>query len=117
MALGLQQKNRTIELVKLLGSKVNNTIHHPSAPGVEASHLTSTSCSGQKAIDVRISSSEHRLRDVYFLTPILCIHCKDYIWGSGKVGTQCLGKCIFLLHTFNLHNVERQRFQRCKLYL
>lgn len=24
-----------VELVELLGSKVNNTIHHPSAPGVD----------------------------------------------------------------------------------
>lgn len=28
-----------VESVKLLGSEVNNTIHHPSALGVEASHV------------------------------------------------------------------------------
>lgn len=28
-----------IKLVKLLGSAVNNTIHHPSAPGIAASNV------------------------------------------------------------------------------
>lgn len=28
-----------VELVKLLGSEVNNTIHHPSALGVAASNV------------------------------------------------------------------------------
>ncbi|KAF7398831.1 hypothetical protein HZH66_006728 [Vespula vulgaris] len=31
----------------------------------------------------------HNLEDVYFITPILCKHCEDYIWGSGKVGVAC----------------------------
>ncbi|XP_036142290.1 phosphatidylinositol 3-kinase regulatory subunit alpha isoform X2 [Monomorium pharaonis] len=31
----------------------------------------------------------HVLVDVYFVTPILCKHCEDYIWGTGKVGVKC----------------------------
>ncbi|KAI4493664.1 hypothetical protein M0804_001840 [Polistes exclamans] len=31
----------------------------------------------------------HNFEDVYFITPILCKHCEDYIWGSGKVGVAC----------------------------
>ncbi|XP_024940412.1 phosphatidylinositol 3-kinase regulatory subunit alpha isoform X5 [Cephus cinctus] len=31
----------------------------------------------------------HTLADVYFVTPILCVHCEDYIWGTGKVGVKC----------------------------
>ncbi|KAI4504052.1 hypothetical protein M0802_000523 [Mischocyttarus mexicanus] len=31
----------------------------------------------------------HNLENVYFITPILCKHCEDYIWGSGKVGVAC----------------------------
>ncbi|KAL2735312.1 phosphatidylinositol 3-kinase regulatory subunit alpha-like isoform X2 [Vespula squamosa] len=34
----------------------------------------------------------HNLEDVYFITPILCKHCEDYIWGSGKVGVACKEK-------------------------
>ncbi|KAM0736327.1 Protein kinase C [Formica fusca] len=35
------------------------------------------------------NSYNHILVDVYFVTPILCKHCEDYIWGTGKVGTKC----------------------------
>ncbi|XP_078049430.1 uncharacterized protein LOC144476405 [Augochlora pura] len=35
--------------------------------------------------------SDHDLVDVYFLTPILCKHCEDYVWGTGKVGVKCKG--------------------------
>ncbi|XP_043281420.1 phosphatidylinositol 3-kinase regulatory subunit alpha isoform X2 [Venturia canescens] len=31
----------------------------------------------------------HVLLDVYFVTPILCLQCEDYIWGVGKVGVKC----------------------------
>ncbi|KAK7868735.1 hypothetical protein R5R35_002537 [Gryllus longicercus] len=33
--------------------------------------------------------AQHRIIGVYFLTPILCRHCNDYIWGTGKVGVKC----------------------------
>ncbi|XP_054005763.1 phosphatidylinositol 3-kinase regulatory subunit alpha isoform X2 [Hylaeus anthracinus] len=35
------------------------------------------------------SKNDHVLVDVYFLTPILCKHCEDYVWGTGKVGVKC----------------------------
>ncbi|KYM78290.1 Protein kinase C, partial [Atta colombica] len=35
------------------------------------------------------NSYNHVLVDVYFVTPILCKHCEDYIWGTGKVGVKC----------------------------
>ncbi|XP_017799354.1 PREDICTED: protein kinase C delta type-like [Habropoda laboriosa] len=35
--------------------------------------------------------NNHVLIDVYFLTPILCKHCEDYVWGTGKVGVKCKG--------------------------
>ncbi|GAB1862862.1 Phorbol-ester/DAG-type domain-containing protein [Camponotus japonicus] len=35
------------------------------------------------------NSYNHILVDVYFVTPILCKHCDDYIWGTGRVGTKC----------------------------
>ncbi|XP_029034071.2 phosphatidylinositol 3-kinase regulatory subunit alpha isoform X2 [Osmia bicornis bicornis] len=34
-------------------------------------------------------NNNHVLVDVYFLTPILCKHCEDYVWGTGKVGVHC----------------------------
>lgn len=34
----------------------------------------------------------HVLVEVFFVTPILCLYCKDYIWGSGKQGSQCKSK-------------------------
>lgn len=33
--------------------------------------------------------NNHVLVDVYFVTPILCKHCEDYVWGTGKVGVKC----------------------------
>lgn len=35
------------------------------------------------------NSYNHILIDVFFVTPILCKHCEDYIWGPGKVGVKC----------------------------
>lgn len=32
---------------------------------------------------------KHSLEDTNFLTPILCKHCNDFIWGSGNVGKKC----------------------------
>lgn len=31
----------------------------------------------------------HNLKTVFFLTPILCGHCGDYIWGTGNQGVAC----------------------------
>ncbi|XP_055857695.1 uncharacterized protein LOC129920486 isoform X2 [Episyrphus balteatus] len=31
----------------------------------------------------------HNLKSVFFLTPILCAHCGDYIWGTGNQGVSC----------------------------
>nr|CAH7740145.1 unnamed protein product [Callosobruchus chinensis] len=72
-----------VECVKLLGSEVGKTIHHPSACGVEVS---------DSKIEGDYKLPEHKLEDVYFLTPILCKHCRDYIWGQGHVGVKCKGK-------------------------
>ncbi|XP_077261797.1 uncharacterized protein LOC143897217 isoform X1 [Temnothorax americanus] len=38
------------------------------------------------------NSYNHVLVDAYFVTPILCKHCEDYIWGTGKVGVKCKDK-------------------------
>ncbi|XP_055921983.1 phosphatidylinositol 3-kinase regulatory subunit alpha isoform X2 [Eupeodes corollae] len=31
----------------------------------------------------------HSLKTVFFLSPILCAHCGDYIWGTGNQGVSC----------------------------
>ncbi|CAL7946402.1 unnamed protein product [Xylocopa violacea] len=33
--------------------------------------------------------NNHVLIDIYFLTPVLCKHCEDYVWGTGRVGVKC----------------------------
>ncbi|KAK9308253.1 hypothetical protein QLX08_001718 [Tetragonisca angustula] len=38
--------------------------------------------------------SNHILIDIYFLTPILCKHCEDYVWGTGRVGVKCKGELL-----------------------
>ncbi|CAH0394038.1 unnamed protein product [Bemisia tabaci] len=43
-------------------------------------------------------SHEHQLTGAYFITPILCRHCNDYIWGCGIVGHRC-ENCFACLHT------------------
>ncbi|XP_011707784.1 PREDICTED: uncharacterized protein LOC105462683 isoform X2 [Wasmannia auropunctata] len=40
------------------------------------------------------NSYNHVLADVYFVTPILCKHCEDYIWGTGKVGVKCKAESV-----------------------
>ncbi|KAJ8980585.1 hypothetical protein NQ317_018712 [Molorchus minor] len=69
-----------VECVKLLGSEIGKTIHHPSACGVEVSN---------NKLETENKPLEHRLDDVYFCTPILCKHCKDYISGQGHIGVKC----------------------------
>lgn len=73
-----------VECVKLLGSQVNNTLHHPSAPGLVEDP----------------KNDGHQLVEVYFVRPVLCDCCGDYIWGSGRVGTSCKGKCFHVFWVF-----------------
>ncbi|GFY76866.1 hypothetical protein TNIN_174401 [Trichonephila inaurata madagascariensis] len=40
---------------------------------------------------IKRSYNQHSLIKVYFLTPVLCRHCRDYIWGTGKIGVKCEG--------------------------
>ncbi|KAL1492373.1 hypothetical protein ABEB36_010629 [Hypothenemus hampei] len=63
-----------VEQVKLLGKEVNKKIHHPSEIGVPESENI---------------PPDHKLEGIYVLTPILCKHCKDYIWGQGYIGVKC----------------------------
>lgn len=37
------------------------------------------------------NTNRHNLVTVFFVTPILCLHCKDYIWGRGRQGVSCKG--------------------------
>ncbi|KAL7287307.1 hypothetical protein TKK_0018431 [Trichogramma kaykai] len=43
-------------------------------------------------------SADHVLVNVFFVTPVLCDFCKDYIWGTGERGVKCKGKSKFLLN-------------------
>ncbi|XP_033213327.1 phosphatidylinositol 3-kinase regulatory subunit alpha isoform X2 [Belonocnema kinseyi] len=45
-------------------------------------HVSKASTSGRTEYD-------HILEDIYFVSPVLCAHCEDYIWGTGKVGFKC----------------------------
>uniref|UniRef100_A0A6P7GN99 Protein kinase C delta type-like n=1 Tax=Diabrotica virgifera virgifera TaxID=50390 RepID=A0A6P7GN99_DIAVI len=44
---------------------------------------------------------DHKFDDVFFLTPVLCRHCKDYIWGQGHIGVTCRD-CHACFHNFCL---------------
>ncbi|XP_050076133.1 uncharacterized protein LOC126563530 [Anopheles maculipalpis] len=37
----------------------------------------------------RTSNRAHAPEFVYFVTPIICLFCQDYIWGLGRQGGQC----------------------------
>jgi len=58
----------------------------------------STWTSSQVQQQPAINPTNHRLVDVFFLTPVLCSHCRDYIWGTGKVGVKCEGKSITFIY-------------------
>ncbi|GAB6022370.1 hypothetical protein CHUAL_006488 [Chamberlinius hualienensis] len=36
-----------------------------------------------------LPNAKHKLRNVFFLSPVMCPHCCDYIWGEGHVGVKC----------------------------
>ncbi|XP_037791584.1 uncharacterized protein LOC119586927 [Penaeus monodon] len=52
------------------------------------SSLSSTPHTGSRRSSSGQSSPsvQHNLGPAYFLTPVLCVHCNDYIWGSGQGG-------------------------------
>lgn len=42
-----------------------------------------------------VPARKHRFVEAYFVKPVLCRHCHDYIWGTGPVGVKCesCGQC------------------------
>ncbi|KAK0083391.1 hypothetical protein PV325_008857 [Microctonus aethiopoides] len=61
----------------------------------ESSYVTLSNGPFAYVVEPTIPDSDkyvHNLIDVYFVTPILCVQCEDYIWGTGKVGVKCSGK-------------------------
>uniref|UniRef100_U5ETW2 Putative adaptor for phosphoinositide 3-kinase n=1 Tax=Corethrella appendiculata TaxID=1370023 RepID=U5ETW2_9DIPT len=44
-----------------------------------------------------IINKYHTLVPVYFVTPIICLLCRDYIWGLGSQGKQCIN-CLSCYH-------------------
>ncbi|CAH0562412.1 unnamed protein product [Brassicogethes aeneus] len=81
-----------VDCLKLIQQDLlnNSIIHHPTAIEAPFSSLN------VKDPEIR---PQHRLIDVYFLTPILCKHCDDYIWGQGSVGVKCKD-CHACFHNF-----------------
>ncbi|XP_014206200.1 phosphatidylinositol 3-kinase regulatory subunit alpha isoform X2 [Copidosoma floridanum] len=53
------------------------------------------------------SSKGHVLDGVYFVTPILCVFCEDYIWGTGKVGVKCK-ECHACFHNLCAERAEQR---------
>ncbi|XP_071799761.1 phosphatidylinositol 3-kinase regulatory subunit alpha-like isoform X2 [Asterias amurensis] len=43
------------------------------------------------------SGNGHRLVEQGLVTPVLCKHCNDYVWGTGKIGLQC-EDCNLMYH-------------------
>lgn len=46
---------------------------------------------------VRLPNSHHTIVSSFVTTPILCLHCRDFIWGSGKQGV-CCSMCLSYFH-------------------
>ncbi|XP_038048605.1 phosphatidylinositol 3-kinase regulatory subunit alpha-like isoform X2 [Patiria miniata] len=44
------------------------------------------------------TSEGHELSGKGLVTPMLCQHCNDYVWGSGNIALQCLN-CNYVYHT------------------
>ena len=51
-----------------------------------------------------LNSSMHTLQIRFFFKPILCAHCRDFIWGEGYLGYGCT-KCGICVHS------------KCKIFL
>ncbi|KAK9890367.1 hypothetical protein WA026_010460 [Henosepilachna vigintioctopunctata] len=75
-----------VEYIKLLGSEVNKTIHHPSALGIE--DVSFATSSGIIDTDGRINI-KHNFHSLFVVKPILCNYCRDYIWGRGRICIKC----------------------------
>lgn len=80
-----------IKLVKLLGSAVNNTIHHPSAPGIAASNVMPGiyfliivviyKFLKQMFLEPTVKlKCNHQFKEAYFLRPVFCQHCKYFVY-------------------------------------
>lgn len=52
----------------------------------------------------QINVAPHSFQIRFFFKPILCAHCRDFIWGEGFLGFGCI-KCSLCVHT------------RCKLFV
>ncbi|KAK0168573.1 hypothetical protein PV327_002358 [Microctonus hyperodae] len=66
----------------------------------ESSYVTLSNGPFAYVVEPTIPDSDkyiHNLIDVYFVTPILCVQCEDYIWGTGKVGVKC-SECHACFH-------------------
>ena len=50
------------------------------------------------------NKSIHQFQIRFFYKPILCEHCRDYIWGEGYIGVGCIN-CSICVHT------------KCKIFL
>ncbi|XP_072022197.1 phosphatidylinositol 3-kinase regulatory subunit alpha-like [Amphiura filiformis] len=51
----------------------------------------------QQAPSNDTSTGDHNLVDYALVTPELCQHCDEYVWGSSKIAKRCMD-CNFLFH-------------------
>ncbi|XP_022236096.1 phosphatidylinositol 3-kinase regulatory subunit alpha-like isoform X2 [Limulus polyphemus] len=68
------------------------------------------------AFVLRRQSTQHKLIETFFLTPVLCKHCEDYIWGTGKIGIKCEG-CHSCFHNMCISHTGGHPCQRTQYAL
>ncbi|XP_044016208.1 phosphatidylinositol 3-kinase regulatory subunit alpha isoform X2 [Aphidius gifuensis] len=70
--------------------KGNISSHPDGNKKDESSYVTITNGPFVHEENNKISKEyHHNLFNVYFVTPLICLHCDDYIWGTGNVGVTC----------------------------
>ena len=51
-----------------------------------------------KLVDSTQPQKKHSFQVRFFVRPVLCSHCNDYIWGAGHLGVSCT-QCTQCVHT------------------
>ncbi|XP_022250520.1 uncharacterized protein LOC106466724 isoform X2 [Limulus polyphemus] len=110
----IQRSNLSLPADVSIEGKPSGSLSQSSVTSVHTNmnrRTSATDCEGTSPVVLRHQTTHHQLMETFFLTPVLCRHCKDYIWGTGKVGMKCEG-CHSCFHNICVSRASNHVCQR-----